>query len=154
MESVNRKEKNMKPKLFAERGQALILIAFAAIGLFAIVGLAIDGSAKYSDRRHAQNAADAAALAGSLALTSEDPAVSAAWVSYARDRADDNGYFGDLLHNQVWVYKCNTAKTDLSREAVWNDFGIDCGPYETKENYVQVVIKSQVNTYFARVIGI
>ncbi len=54
----------MKPKLLSERGQALILITFAAIGLFAVAGLAIDGTAKYSDRRHAQNAADTAALAG------------------------------------------------------------------------------------------
>ena len=46
-----------------ERGQALILIALAAIGLFGIAGLAIDGSMKLSDRRHAQNAADTAVLA-------------------------------------------------------------------------------------------
>ena len=58
----------MKLKLFKERGQALILIAFGAIALFAMTGLAIDGSHKYSDRRHAQNAADTAAVAGALAL--------------------------------------------------------------------------------------
>ena len=57
----------MKLKLFAERGQALVLVALASIGLFAITGLAIDGSAKFSDRRHAQNAADTAAVAGALA---------------------------------------------------------------------------------------
>ena len=51
-----------------ERGQALILIALAAIGLVGIAGLAIDGSAKFSDRRHAQNAADSAALVASLDL--------------------------------------------------------------------------------------
>ena len=55
--------KNIK----SERGQALIIFALAAIGLFGIVGLAIDGSAKFSDRRHAQNAADTAALAAALA---------------------------------------------------------------------------------------
>ena len=47
----------MKPKLLVERGQALIVITLAAVGLFAVTGLAIDGSAKFSDRRHAQNAA-------------------------------------------------------------------------------------------------
>ena len=56
----------MKPKLFKERGQALVIIALAAIALFGITGLAIDGTAKFSDRRHAQNAADAAALAAAL----------------------------------------------------------------------------------------
>lgn len=37
------------------RGQALVLIALAAVGLFAFAALAIDGSAVFSDRRHAQN---------------------------------------------------------------------------------------------------
>src|SRR5690349_12199708 len=53
-------------KQSSQRGQALILIALAAIGLFGITGLAIDGGAKFSDRRHAQNAADTAALAAAL----------------------------------------------------------------------------------------
>ena len=46
-----------------ERGQALIVIALAAIVLFGFVALAIDGTATFSDRRHAQNAADTAAMA-------------------------------------------------------------------------------------------
>lgn len=62
----------MKPKILRERGQALILIAFGALALFAITGLAIDGSAKMSDRRHAQNAADTAAIAGALKMAQED----------------------------------------------------------------------------------
>jgi Flp pilus assembly protein TadG len=66
--STIRKESKMKLRLFTQRGQALILIALAGIALFGIAGLAIDGSAKFSDRRHAQNAADTAALAGALAL--------------------------------------------------------------------------------------
>ena len=42
----------------SQRGQALVMIALAAIGLFAFAALAIDGSTIFSDRRHAQNAAD------------------------------------------------------------------------------------------------
>src|ERR1041385_2564836 len=67
----------MKPKLLVERGQALILVALAAIGLFSVTALAIDGSIKFSDRRHAQNAADTAALAGALAKSTEERAISA-----------------------------------------------------------------------------
>ena len=140
----------MKRKSFTERGQALILITLAAIGLFAIVGLAIDGSAKFSDRRHAQNAADAASLAGALALV--NPTTAPTWDTIARNRALDNGYDGDLVSNQVWVYKCYPAATVVNRGGVPN--GIDCGPYEGNAAYVQVVIKSTINTYFARVIGI
>jgi hypothetical protein len=139
----------MKPFFSStERGQALILISLAAIGLFAIAGLAIDGGAKLSDRRHAQNAADTAVLAGSLANLRNEPD----WEDTAKNRAMDNGYDGDLIHSQVWVYSCALSKTDMKRSTVPN--GIDCGPYEGNSLYVQVVIRSYVNTYFARVIGI
>ena len=50
-----------------QRGQALIIIAFAIIGLIGMTGLAVDGGMAFSDRRHAQNAADTAAVAGALA---------------------------------------------------------------------------------------
>ncbi len=51
----------------SEKGQALVIIALAAVGLFAFTALAIDGSRVFSDRRHAQNAADTAVLAAALA---------------------------------------------------------------------------------------
>ena len=56
----------MKPNINTGRGQVLIIFALAAVGLFAIVGLAIDGSNKFSDLRHAQNAADTTALGAAL----------------------------------------------------------------------------------------
>lgn len=120
-----------------ERGQALILIALAAIGLFGITGLAIDGGAKFSDRRHAQNAADTAALAGSLAKVNGDPL----WKIVAADRAYSNGYTDDHVRSEVTVYSCDET-------------GSDCGPYDGNSNFVRVLIESNLNTYFARVIGI
>src|SRR5690349_10631616 len=96
----------MKLKLLKEGGQALILISFAALGLFAIAGLAIDGSAKYSDRRHAQNAADTAALAGAYAKVTGD----STWQLLALNRAGENGYDDShaspdgTLANDVYVY--------------------------------------------------
>lgn len=47
-----------------ERGQAIILLVLSMVGLLAFTALAIDGGLVYSDRRIAQNAADATALAG------------------------------------------------------------------------------------------
>jgi hypothetical protein len=118
-------------------GQALILIALAAIGLFAITGLAIDGSAKFSDRRHAQNAADAAALAGALALGKEETT----WKLNAMDIANENGYDDNHVTNDVYVYRCDET-------------GSSCGSYAGSTQYVQVIITSDVNTYFARILGI
>jgi hypothetical protein len=130
----------MKPKLLLERGQALIMIAFAAFGLFAVAGLAIDGSAKYSDRRHAQNAADTAALTGALAKASN----VSQWKFAAVSRADDNGYDNDLVTNHVQVN--NPPISGIYSDC--SDVHFNCN------DYVQVIIDSTVNTWFARIIGI
>ena len=97
-----------------ERGQALVLIVLALVVLLGFTALAIDGSVVYSDRRYAQNAADAASLAGggeaALYLEnngirasnfscppediSEDPAVIRAGsndIAIDKDISDDNG---------------------------------------------------------------
>jgi Flp pilus assembly protein TadG len=57
-----------KRSVRTERGQALIIMVFGMIALLAIAGLAIDGGTVLMERRHAQNAADAAALAGTREL--------------------------------------------------------------------------------------
>src|SRR5688572_12942859 len=128
--------KKMLPS--TQGGQALILIALAAIGLFGIAGLAIDGSAKFSDRRHAQNAADAAALAGALSKGAGNDVLT--WTFKARESAAENGYDG-FVSDTVSVYSCN-------------DPGASCGAYAGSSEYVQVIITSDVNTYFARILGI
>lgn len=114
-----------------ERGQALILVALAAVGLFAFAALAIDGSRAFSDRRHAQNAADTAALAGSLAYTRGGDATAAALA-----RALSNGYDG-LTSNNVSV-----TITDTPAGAC---------PGTGKDVTVDIV--SDVPTTLARVIG-
>ncbi|HLO13386.1 MAG TPA: pilus assembly protein TadG-related protein [Anaerolineales bacterium] len=133
-------------KLFpsTKHGQALILMALAAFGLFAITGLAIDGSAKFSDRRHAQNAADTAAVAGALALARNDPSLPP-WNIIAKNRARDNGYDNNLVSNIVTVN--NPPATGYYSNCL-DTIHFNCN------DYVQVIIDSNVNTYFARVIGI
>lgn len=130
----------MKSRLFTENGQALILIAISAIALFALVGLAVDGSMQFSDRRHAQNAADTAALAGALAMVKSDPD----WVLAAKDRAANNGYTGDLVRSIVEVH--NPPISGIYSNC--SDVHFTC------TDYVQVIITSYVNTTFARVIGV
>src|SRR6185436_17582241 len=144
----------MKLFRYNERGQALVVIALASIVLFGFVALAIDGSAKLSDRRHAQNAADTAALAAALAKvnaltdglsdspaecppTSGSPsAVCAALLTAGLDRASSNSYNNDLTTNTVAIYS-----PPLS------------GYYTGDANYVQVIITSHIKTYFAKLLG-
>jgi hypothetical protein len=130
-------------KISTERGQALIVIALAAVVLFGFVALAIDGSAKFSDRRHAQNAADTAAIAGALALVNDDPD----WKLTALERADGNGYGNNLVSNQVWVFKCSDPQDERDGAP------LDCGAYEGDPDQISVIILSHINTSFAKVMG-
>jgi Flp pilus assembly protein TadG len=51
-----------------ERGQVTILVLGLALVVFAIAGLAVDGTRAFLTRRSLQNGADAAALAGAAEL--------------------------------------------------------------------------------------
>ena len=143
----------MNKNNLSERGQALVIIALAMIGLIAMTGLAIDGSIVLADRRHAQNAADTAALAGALTYirecettgcdaAGEISSAKAAMELAALGRADSNGYSGDLLRSQVEVYTCDDPDATCT------------APYAGGSDYIQVVIISHVDTTFAQVIGI
>jgi hypothetical protein len=107
-------------------------------GLVAMVGLAVDGGMAFSDRRAAQNAADAAALAGAMAKINGETY----WKTTAWDRAEDNGYYDDIVRSEVDVYSCDEVGS------------ASCGYYQGDPNYIQVIIATNVSTFFARVVGI
>jgi Flp pilus assembly protein TadG len=154
----------MRHNKFSEHGQALVVVALAAIVLFGFTALAIDGSAKLSDRRHAQNAADTAAIEAALTKVNQllvadknpgsistTPAtckstpssamvgasdVCVALVLSGLNRAASNGY-DNITNNTVEIYSPPIS-----------------GYYKDNTDYVQVIITSHVNTYFMRVLGI
>lgn len=126
-----------------ESGQALILIVFAIIGLIGLTALTVDGGNAYSNRRHAQNAADTAAIAAARAKVRHEP-----WKGAALAIASANGFTDDFSDintsdalNNVEVYGCEEPAADCS------------GIYAGDPKYLQVKITSNVDTYFARVIG-
>jgi Flp pilus assembly protein TadG len=120
-----------------EKGQALILITLAAIGLFAFSAIAIDGSRAYSNKRHAQNAADTAALAGALAYAREGNTDNIETVALAR--AQDNGYETNGTSTEVTVTVTDVPDENCPGVAIGKD--------------IMVTIDSYVNTTFARIIG-
>ena len=125
----------------SERGQALILITLTAIVLFGFAALAVDGTMAFSDKRHAQNAADTSVLAA--ALKKVRGGNWTATVDAARTRASSNGYNNNGTTNTVEVYLCSDANATCTAL-----------PTSAKpEEYIQVRITSHVKTYFARVIG-
>jgi len=115
-----------------EKGQALILIVFAIFGLVGLTGLTIDGGNAYSDRRHAQNAADAAVLSAALTKIRAGD-----WQAAGLARAADNTYDNNGDTNIVQV-----VSPPIS------------GKYVGNPDYIQVLIESHVDTYFAGVVGI
>jgi putative Flp pilus-assembly TadE/G-like protein len=126
----------MIPK-YTEKGQALIIIALAAVVLFGFAALAIDGSTAFSDRRHAQNAADTAAMAGALAFTrgSNDSAIT----TTAKARASNNSYTENGTTKLVTVNITNLSHGECPGKALGKD--------------IEVQITSVVNTTFARILG-
>jgi hypothetical protein len=56
-----------------ERGAILIQVAVAMVGLLSFTALVADYGVMWTSRRQAQNAADAAALAGAISLAFDDP---------------------------------------------------------------------------------
>lgn len=63
----------------ASHGQVLILFAFFITAMLGLVGLATDLGYAFVHRRNSQNAADAGALAGALAVLKQQPAQNSVW---------------------------------------------------------------------------
>jgi len=82
-----------------ENGQSLIIIAFAFLGLLAMLGLALDLGLVYIERTRIKRAVDAAVLAGVVELPNEEQAFIR-----AIDYLDQNGY---RLQDNNGNYKIN-----------------------------------------------
>src|SRR5438093_8739140 len=59
------------------RGTVLVLVTLSLIGVLGIVALVLDGGLLQDNRRRAQAAADAAALAGAVELFKSAPTINA-----------------------------------------------------------------------------
>jgi len=140
-----------KQILFRERGQALVVIAVAAIALFAFAALAIDGSIVFSDRRHSQNASDTSVLAAALAkVQNESKGMTVDWHQIGLARAKDNDYDDADPVTEVQVTLC-TQDIVFSTGVVRKCDGLPTGADPTQ--YVHVGIKSVVKLSLAQVLG-
>ena len=124
-----------------ERGQAIVLIALAIVGLVGFTALAIDGGNAFSDRRHAQNAADTAVLSAALTKIRGNN-----WQNAGLTLASSNGYDNSDSNHSVTIHTCDTAPCPAPYDG--SDTSIN------PEEYIQVTIISDVATYFAPVVGI
>lgn len=116
----------------SEKGQAIVIIIFVIVGLIGVSALAIDGTNAYTDNRRAETAASAAALTAALTRIEGGD-----WRAAALATAAANGYNNDGETNTV---ELNTPPLS--------------GPYAGNAEYIEVIITSRLQTYFANVIGI
>jgi len=110
-----------------ERGQSLIIFILAFFTLCGVTALAVDIGLFLTERREAQNAADAAALAGAQEL----PGSPAAAILAAREWAQNNGFEHGSGGTAVNVTT----------------------PYQNNPGKVKVEISAKQPAYFARVLG-
>ena len=125
----------------SESGQILILLALGIVALLGFTALAIDGGAIFFDRRSAQNAADAAALAGAYELA-HDPwdtnTLTTRVETAAADRAHDNRYGTADGKTVTVLYPPDAASIQFATVDGVLDTDVN--------NYIQVKITSTVNT--------
>ena len=133
-----------------ERGQAIVLVVFAIIGLAAVIGLALDGGRLYQTRREVQNAADAMAMAGTRVLASDgctagsnlETLVCEAIVEYGTQ----NGVTHDGVTGHIEAWYVNKDATRLSNACV--GLGVPNGT-----TGVEVTAQITETTTFMRVVG-
>lgn len=123
----------------SQRGQVLVLVALAILGLVAMVGLAVDSGAAFTEKRHAQNAVDAAALAAALAKVNNQPD----WQNAAKQIITQNGFAEDqiTINYPPSAQDCNPSDGQQS-------------PYVGNSEYIQVIVRSTVETYFGPIVGV
>ena len=129
----------------SEKGQAIVMIALAIIGLFGLIALAMDGGHAFSDRRQAQNAADAAALAASLAYTNSPTLLTDTQLGVIAVQSTTlNGYDNDHIRSVVNL---------TSTASVTGTDPDQCNPKTTGRDIV-VTIDSYLPTWFAQIVGV
>jgi hypothetical protein len=96
-------------------GQVLILVAIASLILFGFAALAVDAGLALSERRGAQNAADAASLAAARAMV-DGVTNQAELRATAQHYAQLNGYDIADLANDVRFPDAETVEVDINWE--------------------------------------
>ncbi len=131
----------------SERGAALVLVAVSMVAMISVIGVVVDGSNAYSQRRQMQNAADSAALAGARALDRMAVGGEAAVWTAVLASAVSNGALASLvqchLTDEVLTVVTACPITNTSQAVA----------LKAQVTAVQVTVGSVTNTSFIRVVG-
>jgi hypothetical protein len=140
----------------AIKGQILVLIAVAMVGILGFMAIAVDGGMVFADRRYSQNVSDAAALAG-----------AADAVQVMEQNRIDYGNFD--CSSPALLNAIEAAYSSAIGSAANNDFIIennldnnhgvsvtcqdeDVGGFKLKYLEITVIVSSKVETTFLQMI--
>jgi hypothetical protein len=138
----------MQDKLnHSERGQAIVYLVLGLVVFFGFVALAIDGGMALADRRHEQNAADAASLAGgaAAALHIDKNRATTCGQEWSCPGSIDDNSFGYARARAKDRAQANnfTIDNDLSDH---NGVEIDCGGNSWDDAYIDVTVDISATT--------
>ena len=128
-----------------ENGQALVLIVLAIVGMMGFAALAVDFGKYYSERRRAQNAADAAALAAGFTSTRPIAGLTPPYTQAEIDQAVNQAATDSLIHNG-FVNNPGLVDIQINHPPL-------TGPYATDPHnmdYYQIVIHAVVDKVFSQ----
>jgi hypothetical protein len=132
-----------------ENGQALVLIALAFVAMLGFVALAIDGGMIYSDRRFAQNGADAASLAGGgkAALSLEN-----AYITYGKFKCNNGSVQQAMIDaRKAAVDRAKDNSFTITNNNISNKNGVVtvCDDSFDKHIDIHVMITKDTDSIFA-----
>lgn len=136
----------------SQRGAVLIQVTVAILGLLALSALTIDYGIMWMSRRQAQNAADAAALAGAVSMAYDAPGDYDRARAMAKAVGEQHEIFG--LAPNITLGSGDTA--DITQDISFPT-GAHCTPGPTdrcvRVNVYRNVVKDALPTFFARLFG-
>jgi Flp pilus assembly protein TadG len=131
----------------SERGAAMMLIALSLTGMIAVTGVIVDGGSAFAQRRQMQNAADAAAMAGTRAFdkmtTNGEAAVWSEVVAAATANGADSSQVTCRIVTELLV-DLGSCPTGATGTAV---------ALRTAASGVKVTVGATKTTSFIRIVG-
>lgn len=129
----------------SKRGQILVVVAASLVVLLAIGALVVDLGFSWMLRRHEQNAADPAAIAGARWLKDSTGNPRSPFPEAYTDAcfyAQQNGFFTSDTPD------CSAARLAGDLQVLWPPTS---GPYEGRTDAIQVVISATHPGFFSRI---
>ena len=136
------------------KGAIVPLVAISLVAILGITGLVIDGGTALTERRHARNVADAAALAAAVDLLNATGPAHA--VRSAYEYADLNGYRTDP---STWNFVASgnppsiTSTRTLGNTTVTVNIPPLAGLHTGNHEFVEVIATRKLDPFFIQIVG-